>query len=85
MIRLPQASCSAEAHGNTSENALTTGLLESLVKGMLCLADRGFYSFEAWQRASKIGTDLCWRVTDTLTLESIEDGQVLLCGVSESL
>ena len=33
----------------TSEKRLTTGLLDSLKKGMLCLADRGFYSFEAWQ------------------------------------
>src|SRR5680860_661337 len=57
----------------TSEKKLTTGLLDSLEKGMLCLADRGFYSFEAWQKAVKTGADLCWRVTDTLTLESIED------------
>ena len=57
----------------TSEKKLTTGLLDRLVKGMLCLADRGFYSFEAWQKAVKTGADLCWRVTDTLTLESIED------------
>ena len=31
----------------TSENKLTTGLLDSLEEGMLCLADRGFYSFDA--------------------------------------
>lgn len=57
----------------TSENALTTGLLDRLVHGMLCLADRGFYSFEAWERARKTGADLCWRVKDNLKLEPIED------------
>jgi len=43
----------------TSENALSGNLLDRLEKGMLCLADRGFYSFEAWQKASKTGADLC--------------------------
>ena len=57
----------------TSANALTTGLLDRLVKGMLCLADRGFYSFEAWHRARKTGADLCWRVKDNLKLEPVED------------
>jgi len=57
----------------TSENALSGDLLDRLEKGMLCLADRGFSSFAAWQKASKTGADLCWRVTDILKLPSIED------------
>ncbi|WP_427017376.1 IS4 family transposase [Pseudarthrobacter sp. P1] len=57
----------------TSENALTTGLLDRLGAGMLCLADRGFYSFEAWERARKRGADLCWRVKDNLKLEPVDD------------
>ena len=57
----------------TSENALTADLLDRLAQGMLALADRGFYSFEAWQRARKTGADLCWRVKDSLKLEPIED------------
>jgi len=57
----------------TSENALTSNLLDRLDKGMLVLADRGFYSFEAWQKASKTGADLCWRVKDNLTLTSTKD------------
>ena len=58
----------------SSENALTGDLLDrGLRAGMLCLADRGFYSFQAWQRAVKTGADLCWRVKDNLGLESIED------------
>ena len=57
----------------TSENALTTDLLDRLESGMMVLADRGFYCFEAWQKARKTGADLCWRVKDNLKLVSIED------------
>ena len=40
---------------------------------MLCVADRGFYSFEAWQKASSTGADLLWRVKDNLKLDPIRD------------
>ena len=57
-----------------SENALTGDLLErGLDAGMLCLADRGFYSFQAWKKAVATGADLLWRVKDNLKLESIQD------------
>jgi len=57
----------------TSENALSTELLGRLAPGMLCLADRGFYSFTAWQAASATGADLLWRVKDNLKLDAVED------------
>ena len=57
----------------TSENTLAEELLDRLEAGMLCLADRGFYSFEAWQRARRTGADLCWRVKKTLKLEPVEE------------
>ena len=57
----------------TSENALSTELLTRLCPGMLCLADRGFYSFNAWRTASATGADLLWRVKDNLRLEVVED------------
>lgn len=57
----------------TSENTLAGPLLDRLEPGMLCVADRGFYSFEAWQRASKTGADLLWRVKDNLKLEPVKD------------
>lgn len=57
----------------TSENVLAGELLDRLEPGMLCVADRGFYSFEAWQKASTTGADLLWRVKDNLKLESIRD------------
>ena len=55
------------------ENALATALLGRLSKGMLCLADRGFYSFEAWEKACSTGADLLWRVKGNLTLSSVKD------------
>lgn len=56
----------------TSENATARALLGRLQPGMLCLADRGFYSFLAWQAALETGADLCWRVKDNLRLQPIE-------------
>lgn len=57
----------------TSENALSVELLERLAPGMLCLADRGFYSFTAWRQAAATGADLLWRVKGNLNLDAVED------------
>ncbi len=57
----------------TSENALAGEVLDRLTKGMLCLADRGFYSFGAWNRARQTGADLLWRVKANLGLEPVKD------------
>jgi hypothetical protein len=57
----------------TSEPVLARELLGRLTKKMLCLADRGFYSFEAWQKARETGADLLWRVRDNLRLEPVKD------------
>ncbi|MCA1698685.1 MAG: IS4 family transposase [Actinobacteria bacterium] len=43
------------------ERTLTGGVLDAMVPGMLCLADRGFYSFDLWNRASATGAALLWR------------------------
>src|SRR5256884_4669953 len=45
----------------TSEIALAKTVLPSLKKGMLCLADRGFFGFEMWKQAAATGADLLWR------------------------
>src|SRR5680860_124392 len=58
---------------STSENAACAELLGRLEPGMLCLADRGFYSFKAWENACRTGADLLWRVKDNLKLEPVED------------
>jgi len=57
----------------TSENAASAELLGRLEPGMLCLADRGFYGFTAWENACDTGADLLWRVKGNLKLESVED------------
>ena len=57
----------------TSEAALSVELLGRLAPGMLCLADRGFYSFKAWEAARGSGADLLWRVKDNLILEPVKD------------
>jgi transposase IS4-like protein/DDE family transposase len=58
---------------STSENAMARQLLGRLHEDMLCLADRGFYGFAAWQAAKATGANLLWRVSDHLGLEPTED------------
>ncbi len=57
----------------SSEAALSVELLGRLAPGMLCLADRGFYSFKAWDNARGTGADLLWRVKDNLILDAVKD------------
>lgn len=54
------------------ERALATRLLGSLQPGMLCLADRGFYSHELWSRAAATGAELLWRTRSGHRLPVIE-------------
>ena len=56
-----------------SEAAMSVDLLGRLAPGMLCLADRGFYSFKAWENARGSGADLLWRVKKNLILEPVKD------------
>ncbi len=49
-----------------SEATLAERLLTHLKPGMLLLADRGFFSFALWRKATATGADLLWRIrTDT--------------------
>ena len=57
----------------TSEPVLSRRLLTRLTADMLCLADRGFYSFQGWQHAANTGAELLWRVKDNLNLDSVHD------------
>jgi hypothetical protein len=52
----------------TSEVGLAKTVLPSLGKGMLCLADRGFFGFEMWKQAAATGADLQWRVRKNIHL-----------------
>jgi hypothetical protein len=62
------------------ENALADRLLPGLGPGVLCLADRGFYSFERFQHARQTGAALLWRVKHNQVLpreQQLPDGSYL--------
>ena len=72
----------AVAHGPLSdgEQTLAVGLLERLGRDMLCLADRGFYSYALWIQASASGARLLWRMKSNARLpveERLSDGSYL--------
>ena len=63
-----------------SEESLAEELCSKLQSGMLCLADRGLYSYRLWQVAQGRGAGLLWRVLGNLRLEPdqvFEDGSWL--------
>jgi hypothetical protein len=64
----------------TSEVALAKTVLPALCKGMLCLADRGFFGVEMWKEAAATGADLLWRVRKNIHLpceKRLPDGSYL--------
>lgn len=64
----------------TSEIALAKEVIAHLREGMLCLADRNFFSFELWKQAQATKVDLLWRVKRNLTLPCLKrfrDGSYL--------
>ena len=63
-----------------SEQELAGLLWDSLTQGMLCLADRNFYSFERFQQARGTGAQLLWRVKSDIGLpceQTLADGSYL--------
>lgn len=64
----------------TDERTLAGRLLAALEPGMLCLADRGFYSFELWNEARATAAQLLWRTKSNHRLavrERLSDGSYL--------
>jgi len=62
------------------ERTLAAGPLGALSAGMLCLADRGFYSFELWNQARQSGAELVWRTKANhrlAVIERLSDGSYL--------
>jgi hypothetical protein len=57
---------------STGEQILAERLIARFAPGMVVLADRNFYSYQAWQQASATGAALLWRVSATLTLPVLE-------------
>jgi hypothetical protein len=64
----------------TGEFTLAESVVPSLRQGMLCLADRLFFSYKLWQAAGKAGADLLWRVKRNVRLDieqRLPDGSYL--------
>jgi len=64
----------------TSEQELAGQVLGGLTPRMLVLADRGFYSFSLWHKATSTGADLLWRMraSQNLTIDTrLGDGSYL--------
>lgn len=62
------------------ENTLARLVVPRLAKGMLCLADRGFFGYELWDQAVATGADLLWRIKSTVKprdLQLLPDGSYL--------
>ena len=51
----------------TGEQTLAARLIARFTPDMLVLADRNFYSYQAWQQAVATGAALLWRVSASLT------------------
>jgi hypothetical protein len=56
----------------TGEVTLAHRVIGHLGKGMLCLADRLFYSYDLWTKAVATGADLLWRVPSNITLPRLK-------------
>jgi Insertion element 4 transposase N-terminal/Transposase DDE domain len=72
----------AVAHGplKDGERALAAGLVGALCPDMLCLADRGFYSYALWNQARGSGAQLLWRMKANARLpvqQRLSDGSYL--------
>jgi Insertion element 4 transposase N-terminal/Transposase DDE domain len=64
----------------TGETSLARQVVAHLAKGMLCLADRNFFSYSLWKQASAGGADLLWRVKKNMWLDCdrrLADGSYL--------
>ena len=62
------------------ESTLARAVLGALRPGMLCLADRQFFSHALWRQAIATGADLLWRVKSDLRLpceQALPDGSSL--------
>lgn len=73
------AECGTHALLKVSDGAYTDGeqtlalsVVDALQSGMLCLADRGFYSFSLWNRARASGAELLWRMKSNHRLPVLE-------------
>lgn len=74
MVDVAMGPCTA------AELTLAPELFGSLRPGMLCLADRLYFSYDHWKQASATGADLLWRARSNAVLRPVEvlaDGSYL--------
>ena len=65
---------------HTGEVTLAREVIGRLQPGMLCLADRNFFSYDLWRQARASGAELVWRVKKNLKLpcrQRLPDGSYL--------
>lgn len=70
----------AMADYHTAEPILAREVVPHLRRGMLCSADRNFYSFELWAKARANGAELLWRIKRNMRLpcsRRLSDGSYL--------
>ena len=64
----------------TSEAVLADRALQALRPEMLCMADRGFFSYQRWTHTATMGAALLWRMKKNSVLpcdQSLADGSYL--------
>jgi hypothetical protein len=64
----------------TGEAALADIVIDSVQEGMLCLADRYYFSYDRWMKTAKPGVALLWRVKAGMNLPHLKrlpDGSYL--------
>jgi hypothetical protein len=65
---------------HTGESSLAREVITSLQEGMLCIADRNFFSYALWKAAARPGVALLWRAKVNLVLpcdQRLPDGSYL--------
>ncbi len=65
---------------DTAEQTMYPALLHKLEKGMLVIADRGFFSYTAFRDSLGTGAELLWRIKKIMVLpvhEELADGSYL--------
>lgn len=72
---------SAQVGGcRSGEHALAQDVVSQLGRGMLCLADRGFFSHKFWKLSASTGADLLFRLQKMIVtpcVKRLEDGSYL--------
>jgi len=65
---------------HTGETTLAEQVVPHLHRGMLCIADRNFFSLQLWRQAQANGAELLWRVKKNMLLPCVRrlpDGSYL--------